>query len=143
MENKNIIPRDSAEQQVDLFLDFYDIDTDEDASDTNHRNMLKASKNKLIKHVMRGRVEISENDDGDVVVKQTLKFPVNDVDHLEYKVLGGIAKKQMKNAEDSDYSGKVYNLCGSLTGWTGNSIAKLKGVDLSVVECLGALFLVV
>ena len=142
MENKNKLPREIAEKQVDLFLDFYDIDIEEDATDTQNRNALNAAKRKLVKHVMRGRIEITGDDD-DLKVKQIFKTPVNDVSELNYKVIGGVAKKQMKNAEDSDISGKIYALIGSLTGWNGNSVAKLTGVDMSAVESLGLLFLLV
>ena len=145
MQKKQItkIPREDAEKQVDLFLNFYDIDSEEDASNKAHRESLDASIKKLVKHVMRGRVEITDNGDGGINVLQRLKFPVNDVNELEYKVVGGVAKKQMKNADESDQHGKIYSLVGSLTGWNGNSIAKLQGVDISAVECLGVLFLVV
>ncbi len=139
---KNSLPKDVAEKQVDLFMRFYDIDPVEDAANKRHRESLQASLNRLVKHVMRGRVEITLVDNK-IKILQRLEYPINDVKELEYNIVGGIARTQMKNAEEGDEHGKIYSLVGSLTGWTGNSIAKLISVDISVVECLGVFFLIV
>lgn len=140
--NENKIPKENAEDQVQLFLDYYDIDPEEDAANKAHMESMKASIKKLVKHVARGRLEISQGKDG-IEITQFIQFPINDVSELKYKVLTGRNKGQMKNADEADQHGKIYSLVGSLTNWTGDSIAKLQGVDISVVECLGVLFLVV
>ena len=133
---------EAAKDQVDLFLDYYDIEPEVDAESSDHRAQLLNAIHRLTKHVMKGRVEISM-EGNKIKVIQKLKFPVNDVNSLEYKVCGGVARSEMKHADQNDMNGKIYNMVGSLTNWTGNSIKKLEGVDISAVECLGMLFLAV
>jgi hypothetical protein len=47
----------------------------------------------------------------------------------------------MKTAEEGDTFGKIYSMMGSLSNLSGTKISELKGVDISVIECLGLLFL--
>ena len=137
------LPKEDAIKQVDLFLDYYDIEPEIDAEDSTHRAQLLNSVQRLTKHVMKGRVEITENDKGDIEILQILKRPINDVSQLTYKVLGGVAKQEIKHTDDKDPMGKVYAIMGSLSEWPGRKIAQLKSVDMSAVECIGALLLVV
>jgi hypothetical protein len=137
----NEIPLEAAKEQVKVFLEFYEIDPEEDGSNQAHRESLEASVKRLTKHVMKGRVEITEADDGRIKILQRLQFKSEGVTELEYKLVGGNAKKNMKNAEDNDLSGKIYNLVGAMTGISGKAIANLEALDLSAVECLGVLFL--
>jgi len=137
IKHENIIDDKSAEDQVDIFLNFYDPDTDKPG--------FKEILPDLKRHIRRGRVEITEaGADGDINVKQILQRKTNDneVRELNYKVIGGAAKEMMKTEFKSEFS-KVYAVLGALSGGSKMGISRLTGIDLSVAETLGALFLLV
>ena len=136
-KHKNEIDEQSAQDQIDIFLDFYDPDTDKPG--------FKEILPDLKRHIMRGRIEISEPEvDGDIVIRQVLKRKAgeNEVRELIYGVVGGASKEMMKSDYKSEFS-KVYAVLGSLSGGSKMGISRLKGVDLSAAETLGALFLLV
>ena len=142
-KNKNVIGRDDAEKQVEIFVDYYDIEVGEEGTNPDHQENIDASLKKLVRHVESGRLEISLDDEQKIEIIQHIKKSEGDVKQLKYKILNGRAKKEMKNAKDGDFHGKMYALVGSLCGTSGNGLANLTGSDLSVCECLGALFLIV
>jgi ActR/RegA family two-component response regulator len=137
-----VIDEEPAQDQLDLLLDFYDIEVDElDEDDDVEKATLKAIK-KIKKYIMKGLIEISE-DDGLTVI-QHLHHSKGETKQISYGVITGHAKIAMSKAAERDYSGKVYQVMGSLSSnISAESIARLKGVDLAVVECLGAIFLMV
>lgn len=141
------IPRLESEKQVQVFLDYYDLDPEKDGEDDEHTKVLTNSAKRLVRHIMAGRVEvvIDDDKDGDLKVTQHLQCrrPGGQIETLEYKVVEGSAKRQMKNADEKDHIGKIYSVAASLCGTSINAISKIRGVDLSAVECLGVLFLAV
>lgn len=134
------ISEEAARDQLDLLLDFYDIDLN-GIDDEQLSRVMNSNCSKLVRSIMKGRVEIVEKDDT-VVVKQYLKRPIKGVDNpIEYKEITGRAKIAMKDYKDTDYYGRMYALLGSLSGVGASSIMAMKGVDLSVAECLCSVFL--
>ncbi len=136
-KNKNpkdewAIPEDAAEAQIDVLLEYYDVDPEKD--------IVKEVRPTLLRHVMRGRVEISLDDEADLVVIQNLKYPPSDKKSLKYQVISGKNKKQMKSNAKSDHE-KMYSLMGSLSGGGGEPMSRLKGVDNSAMEALANIFL--
>ena len=123
-----------ARDQFDIFLDYYDIDIDGHKEDT--RAMLMMSVRKIVRAIRRGKLEISLDQEGDVVVQQNLKQ-----DKITYAVISGRHKVAMKAKSDTDNYGKLYALMGSLSGLGEKAITDLRGADLGVVECLGAFYL--
>lgn len=123
-----------AEDQVQLFFDFYDLEV-EDIPDDQIK-VLDMSLSRIKKAVRKGRLEFTESD-GVVKITQHLKNETT----IIYGEISGRSKLSMKNKADSDNYGKIYSLCGSLTGIGESGIAKLKGADISLAECIGALFL--
>lgn len=127
-----VIPEDAAEAQIDVLLEYYDVDPEKD--------IVKEVRPSLLRHVMRGRVEIILDSDSDLVVTQHLKFPPSDTKSLTYQVISGKNKKQMKSNAKSDHE-KMYSLMGSLAGGGGEPMSRLKGVDNSAMEALANIFL--
>lgn len=127
-----VIPEDAAEAQIDVLLEYYDVDPEKD--------IIKEVRPSLLRHVMRGRVEIILDTEGDLVVTQNLKFPPSDKKSLTYAVISGKNKKQMKSNSKSDHE-KMYSLMGSLAGGGGEPMSRLKGVDNSAMEALANIFL--
>lgn len=142
-KKKNIIGLEDAEKQVAIFVDYYDLEIGEEGTNPDHQENIEAALKKLVRHVMAGRLEIELDENDKIQITQHIKKGDGDMKTLKYRVLNGQAKKEMKNAKDGDFHGKMYAMVGSLAGTSGNGIANLTGSDLSVCECLGALFLVV
>jgi hypothetical protein len=99
------------------------------------KEQFDTARNKLIKSIMKGRLEIKE-DEG-LKVKQSLRSG----ETLEYSELCGKHKLAMKGKKDGDHFGRIYAILGSVTKAGEAAISKLTGVDMSVAECLGFLFL--
>lgn len=123
-----------AEDQVQLFFDFYEIEMDDIPEEQTRA--IDVSLGRIKKAIRRCRLEFVESD-GVVKITQHLKNETT----IVYGEISGRSKLAMKNKSDSDSYGKIYSLCGSLTGIGEAGIAKLKGADISLAECIGALFL--
>lgn len=129
-----VISREVAEEQLDLFLDYYDLEIDDFANEAM-KEQFETSCNKLIKAIMKGHLEVKE--DSDLYVTQILR----NGESMNYAVVSGKHKIAMKGKKDTDGYGKIYTLIGSITSLGETAISKLKGVDLSIAECLGFLYL--
>lgn len=124
-----ILSEESAAEQLELFMDYYDVDMND--IPTAQRDAVDIACRKVSKAIRRGKIEIRNTDGLQVVqmVKET---------ELVYGELTGRAKIAM--GDKTDY-GKIYALLGSLSGAGETAIQKLKGADLSIAECIGMLFL--
>lgn len=136
---KDIISEDSARIQVNAFLSFYEI-SPEDIKNTEAKNGLDSTVEKLVKAIRAGHLEIREEKD-ELKVIQTLKRPMGESKTIEYAELSGKHKVAMKDKSANDFHGRIYAMMGSISGIGETGITALKGVDVSIVECLGALFL--
>jgi len=125
------ISQEVAEEQLNAFLDYYEIELDELPEEIN------GAVKKLLSAICKGRVEVLSNGE----IKQIFKNPPGEVSEVVYKELTGSAKLAMKGKSAEDHHGRIYALLGSLAGIDERGISKLRGVDLSVAECIGVLFL--
>jgi len=133
MENK--ISKETAEKQVAALLDYYELEAS--ALNDDLSAALDMSRDKLIRAVMKGRLEIVE-EDGIKITQHTRSG-----ERLEYSELSGRSKIAMGKKSSGDNYGKIYALCGHMTGLGEAGICKLKGLDLSLCEALGSIFLIV
>ena len=131
-----VISRAVAEEQLDLFLDYYDLEI-EDFANEAMKEQFETSCNKLVKAITKGRLEIKEDEESNLCVTQILR----NEEHMEYAVVSGKHKIAMKGKKETDGYGRIYTLLGSITSLGETAISKLKGVDLSIAECLGFLYL--
>ena len=129
------IGKEAAREQLDMLYDYYEIDFDELPKELG--TALKATDLKLLKSVRLGRVEISMDEQNVIKVVQNIR----NGDPLIYREIDGQAKVAMGDKDEKDHYGKAYALMGSLCGLGETAIIKLKSHDLSVVECLGTVFL--
>lgn len=134
---ENILSEESAQELLDQFTAYYEIDTE------NLPDALKSAMTYCLSHMKRairtGRLEIEVGDET-IVIKQNLRKELPGVGKtLTYKEVSGAAKIPMK--EDSGNYGKVYTFLGALSGEGVGAIAKLKGADMSLAESLGTVFL--
>ena len=129
------ISRENAQKQVDALFEYYELDGASLNDDL--RAALDMSGVKLINAVMRGRLEIVE-EDGLKIIQHTRSG-----ERLEYSELSGKSKIAMGKKAANDNYGKIYALCGQMTGLGESGISQLKGPDLSLCEALGSVFLIV
>lgn len=131
MENK--ISRETAENIFQEFLDYYDLDLEEVTEE--QAKAWKPSQEKIIKAIMKGRLEIKTEDS--FLITQHLKGG----ETIDYKEITGQAKVTM-DKEKGEY-GKMYALLGSLSGLGSAALRKMNGRDVSLAETIGFFFLMV
>ena len=116
-------------------LDYYEVDLD-DIEDKELKKSIKAGYRRLIKAIRLGRLEFNY-DDGIKVIQTTRA----NNQKIEYREIDGEAKTAMASKDEKDFYGKSYALMGALSEWGESAIKSLKGVDLSLAEVLGMIFL--
>jgi hypothetical protein len=128
-------PREVAEGELKKMLNFYEIKIEE-IEDKDLKKVIQAGYGRLIKAVRLGRLEI-KIEDGTIKVIQTTRNGTK----ITYDEINGLAKMAMAGHDEKDYYGKSYALMGSLSNLGESAILKMKGVDLSLAEVLGMIFL--
>jgi hypothetical protein len=129
---KQIISEEVATEQMQMFYDYYDMAIEE--ASERQSEVLQLINKRLIKAIRNGRLTIDNKNGLEVI--QTLQTGKQ----LKYKVISGEAKQAMKASAEQDHL-RNCQLIGYLTGKGSGGIGKLEGIDMSVSECLGALFL--
>lgn len=121
----------NAREQLDLLLNFYDVDLASLDKDGTLKTLVEKT---LIKAIMDGKVEV-ENTDTELVVRQNLR----DGKQFLYHEVTGMAKVQMERFEGSHQ--RLYALLGCLSKKPPEQIQKFSGPDLKIAEYLGMIFL--
>ena len=129
-----ILSTEAAQDQFELFTDYYELELSGD--------MAESARDAIIKAVRLGRVTIAEAD-GKLSVTQVFKNPPGDVSEIEWVEISGKHKMAMDGCKDTEVYARAYRLAGALTGMGEAGIKNLRGPDLSVAESLGVLFLLV
>jgi hypothetical protein len=133
------ISAEAAQDQLDILIEYYDMDFEVENDSDDVQKAAAAAVEKLKRYIRLGRVEITDTDG--LTVIQHLKYSKGDTKSIPYRVCDGRAKMAMSKAGEKDYSGKIFQLMGSLANVPASSLEKLTAVDSNVVECLGAVFL--
>ncbi len=139
-KKENKLSKEDAETQLQILLDYYEIDI-EDVKVTDAKNGLEQTIDKTIKHIRRGRLEITMGDKLSVIQTMQQGKGGETSEKIPYGILKGESKIAMKDKKGEDFHGRLYVMMASLGNINENDIKKFEGLDLSVVECLGALFL--
>ena len=133
------ISRESAEAQVKILWDAYDIDMEYIPSDSH-----KAMENGMLaltKHVARGRIEIVK-EGSNVLIKQNIQNVFDEkMKSLTYKQLSTLAKMEADKGEKA--TERINYLLGSLSGVGPAPLEKMTGIDTTVAECVGNFLFVV
>ena len=133
--SENILSKKNAKELLQKLFDYYEIKI-EDIEDKRVRSSIQNGFDRLLKGTMNGRLKIKF--DNGIEVVQILKTNGTEI---KYREIDGVAKTEMAGKEPDDHYGKAYALMGALSGLGENAIMQLKGVDLSMVETLGMIFL--
>ena len=135
--SKYKISKETAELELKKMLDFYEIEIDE-IEDKDLKRIIKAGYWRLVKAVRYGRLKF-ELKDGTISICQ---YTRNKNTEIKYREIDGVAKMAMSGYDSKDYYGQSYGLMGSLCGLGEAAILQqIKGVDLSLLEVLGMIFL--
>ncbi len=136
-DTKYILSPESAANEIKKLFDYYEIELDE-IEDADLKKAIKMGYDRLIKAVRMGRLEIKV--ENGIHVIQHLRSGKTDI---SYREIDGKSKTSMAGKSKEDYYGKSYALMGSLSNLGEAAITQLKGVDLSLAEVLGLIFLAV
>lgn len=135
-EKDFILCEEVATKQVKSFLEFYKIDVEDwENGELILEKLLDFCRMKLVTF----KVE-----DGKMKILQTLyryKDKPEPDQEIVYSVIGGVNKKATDGYEETQRYAAMYSMMGSMSGLGEAAITKLEGFDLSLVECLAALFL--
>lgn len=124
------ICEDSAREQLNLLLDFYDVDL----SLVGDGTLKILVERKLIKAITQSQLEITNTAEG-FLVTQTLRNGTQFV----YRELNGMAKVQMDRFKGQHE--RLYGLLAMLSKKPIEQIQKISGPDLAIAEYLGLIFL--
>lgn len=140
-KKENKLSKEDAETQLQILLDYYEIDID-DVKVTDAKNGLEQTIDKTVKHIRRGRLEITSGEKTLKVIQTMQQGKGGETsEKIEYGILKGETKMAMRDKKGEDFHGRLYAMMASLGNISENDIKKFEGLDLSVVECLGALYL--
>jgi hypothetical protein len=132
--SKQIINEEVATEQAGIMLDYYDIDPEDLPED--QQKVVETYTRKLIKAIMKGRVEIKEVDGKPAITQFT-----DGGSTIEYGVLSGKAREETSKVKDNNHYGKIFAMLGSMGNVGKDGISALEGPDLTTAEALGMLFL--
>lgn len=135
-ESKFKLSVESAKNELNKMIEYYEIEIDE-IEDENLKKGIQQSYDRAIQAVRRGRLQI-KIENGIKIIQTTKKGEI-----VEYREIDGDAKSAMDGHPAEAYYRRAYALLGALSGLGETAIKKMKGVDLSLAEVLGLLFLAV
>ncbi len=133
-----VISQEIAEEQFELLADYYSIDLS-DLDDGDGEVASSSVRNKFLRAVRRGLLEVIDGDNG-VEVKQVLIKKVGDIEVLTYSQVNGRARKALRKIKG--HYEQMYTLLGVLSGESAAVYDKMTGKDLSAAESLALLFLI-
>ena len=126
---------EAALDNLGLLLERYRIDV-EKIRDDDERRSFESVLERTTEHIRLGLVEVKISE-GKLIVAQHLASG----SVLEYQEIGCSAKRMTDGYKSDERYAMICALMGSLSGIGEAGIEKLKGIDMSVMECLGAIFL--
>ena len=132
------LSRETGDAAVAELLGYYGINLGVLADD--QREAIEAMCARLSGYYRLGLVE-NIREGGVLKVKQHLQDPPGEVREIVYGRIGGKHRLAGDRYKENERYAKLYAIMGSLSGLGETGIVALSGVDLSVVEVLGILFL--
>jgi hypothetical protein len=139
-----LLSEEVARDQVMSFLEFYDIDVEKIEDKKQYDGMISIF-NKLVEFIRAGLIEFKKENGSIKIIQyiggQGTKTSTGEIEMITYGEISGKNKVECDGYGEKDTYSRMYALMGSLSGLGEAGIKLLKGLDLSVVECLSALYL--
>lgn len=130
------LSQDTADAAVVELLAYYEIDGDDLPQE--QKALAPALFAKLSRYYRLGLLE-NVREAGALKVKQHLQDPPGDVRELVYGVMTGKAKLATDGFRDTERYARLHALMGSLCETP--MLDKLRGADMSAMECLTTVFM--
>ena len=131
------VSEEVARAQVQAILDHYQIDV-EGIPDGDIKRGTEGALEKLVSFARQGLFEVTPSP---FKITQHLKAPPGEIKDIAYPELGGRHKVAMDAYEPKAMYKRIQGLMGAMCELGDDAMRKLNGVDMSVMECLGMLFL--
>ena len=140
-ENKKVlvISEESAKEQLETLMDFYDIDKD-DIEIEEGPEAVQTLMNGLIRAIRKGRLEIKVDSDSLLLVTQHLQYAPGDINTVEYNVVGQKARLAMDRVKSTKEQERMCAFMGSLSGLGVQGVSSLVGADMGTMNRLATLF---
>lgn len=130
-----VIQEEEAQRQIDLLNSVYDIDPD---FFVVGGESVKQGLRSLKRHIMCGRLEVTEKD-GSIAVVQHIRQSKVDVKSVTYKALN--MKAKMEADKGKGQTERIIFLLGSLSGCGPATIEKFILLDATTAETVANYFL--
>jgi hypothetical protein len=158
-KSKFKLDKKNAKAVIDEIFEYYELELEDLAPDAevcgidiqdsgDEDEAYKATKmtyNRLVRFAMRGRIEIE--DGAEFVIVQHFREPLTDGrTTIKWSPPSGSAKSAMKRASEKDAHGRMLYFMAALCPnqrLDANTLGKLTGPDMSLMECLAAVFFLV
>jgi hypothetical protein len=135
-EEKYKLSVSSARSELKKMTDYYEIEIEE-IEDENLRKGIQQGYDRALQAIRKGRLQVKV-ENGIKIIQTTKKGET-----IEYREIDGNAKAAMDGHPAEAYYRRAYALLGALSGNGEAAVKNMKGVDLSLAEVLGLLFLAV
>ena len=138
-KQKILISEDSAIEQLDILMEFYDIDKN-DIEIEEGVEAVQTLMNGLVRAIRKGRLEIKLDSDQKLIVTQHLKHPPGDIADVDYSVVGQKARLAMDRVKSTKEQERMCAFMGSLSGLGVQGVSGLVGADMGTMNRLATLF---
>ncbi len=139
IEKKRLISEESAKEQLEALMEYYDIDKD-DIEIEEGPEAVQTLMNGLVRAIRKGRLEIKLDSDQKLVVTQHLKHPPGDIADVDYSVVGQKARLAMDRVKSTKEQERMCAFMGSLSGLGSTGIGSLVAADMGTMNRLATLF---
>ena len=138
-KQKILISEDSAIEQLEILMEFYDIDKN-DIEIEEGVEAVQTLMNGLVRAIRKGRLEIKLDSDQKLIVTQHLKHPPGDIADVDYSVVGQKARLAMDRVKSTKEQERMCAFMGSLSGMGVQGVSGLVGADMGTMNRLATLF---
>jgi hypothetical protein len=138
-KEKILISEDSAIEQLEILMEYYDIDKN-DIEIEEGAEAVQTLMNGLVRAIRKGRLEITVDSDGKLVVTQHLKYPPGDITDINYNIVGQKARLAMDRVKSTKEQERMCAFMGSLSGLGSTGIGSLVAADMGTMNRLATLF---
>lgn len=136
-QQTNKISDESADEQIKMLLDYYDVDPSKMPEDS--QKVIETNLTTIKDSIKSGICEIKKNESGDVHIIHYR--PGKTPSQIVYKTLTGRAKIAMGPKKQTDAYGRIYALMGIISGLGEDFITDLPASELKITEAIGLFFL--
>lgn len=134
--SENMISEETAKEQVEQLFDYFEVDTEDEDGERSKRQ------DHMIKAILKNRLQIEFNADGDPEITQHFKKPVDGQGSLKWDWSRlGVAKREITYKEGGVQPYKQYqDMAARMFKIDKSKMLTLHPIDNSLVEVIGSFF---